>query len=209
MAPGTLARSASSAASAPACAWSSRHQLRRRLVHGAAQFIEIVPGQRRAERIRQGAEDRPVLAGLARREGRALGHLRPALGVDVGHLLFGVGGTRQDDVGAMRAGIAMGAHVDDESGSQRRVSISSAPTRKSTSRSPRFAAASICGAVESALGRGQGTDVERADAARRGVQHVEAVPASSTDADSAPAPASWPRPAPPRRRAARWRPAPR
>ncbi len=40
--------------------------------------------------------------------------LHAALGVDVGARLLGVGGARQDDVGAVRAGIAMRADIDDE-----------------------------------------------------------------------------------------------
>ena len=71
-------------------------------------------GQRRAERAGERAQDRPVLARIARREGGAVAELHAALGVDPGAGFFGVGGAGQDDVGAVRAGIAMRAEIDDE-----------------------------------------------------------------------------------------------
>ena len=79
-----------------------------------AQRGQRIEGQLGAERVGERAQDRPVLARVARREHRALGELRPALGVDVDAGLLGIGGARQDDVGAMRAAIAMRAEIDDE-----------------------------------------------------------------------------------------------
>ena len=97
-----------------------------------------------AEHVRQRPQDRPVLAGLARREAGAVGHLHAAFGVDVGARLLGVGGGRQDDVGAVRAGVAMRADIDDE-GARRPCarSSSSAPSRNSTSVPPSMPAASL------------------------------------------------------------------
>ena len=53
---------------------------------------------------------RPRRAGNAARRG----HLGAAFGVHIGHRLLGIGGRRQDHIGAVGAGIAMGSHVDDE-----------------------------------------------------------------------------------------------
>src|SRR3546814_14792140 len=54
------------------------------------------------------------LARLALREAGQARELHAALGVHVGGVLLGIGGARQDDVGAVRAGIAVVALVDDE-----------------------------------------------------------------------------------------------
>ena len=58
--------------------------------------------------------DRPVFARLARRKGRPRGHLHPPLGVDIGRRLLRIRRPRQDHVGTVRAGIAMGADIHDE-----------------------------------------------------------------------------------------------
>ena len=50
----------------------------------------------------------------------ALGPLRPALEIDVGAFLLGIGGARQDHIGMMGAGIAMAALIDDEGAAQMR-----------------------------------------------------------------------------------------
>ncbi len=56
--------------------------------------------------------------------------LHAALGVDVGGVLLGVGGARQDHIGAMGAGIAVMALIDHEGiGRSRDPAISSAPSR--------------------------------------------------------------------------------
>ena len=85
-----------------------RCEMRMRLEHRRAQLraSELI-GQRCAEHVRQRAQDRPVLARVARREARAVGHLHAAFGVDVDAGFFRIGGARQDDVGAMRAAVAM------------------------------------------------------------------------------------------------------
>src|SRR3546814_510769 len=56
------------------------------------------------------------LARLALREAGQARELHAALGVHVGGVLLGIGGARQDDVGAVRAGIAGVALVADHSG---------------------------------------------------------------------------------------------
>ena len=80
----------------------------------ARNWRERIERQLRAERIGQRAQDRPVLARVAGREHRALGELRPPLGVDVDARLLGIGRAGQDHVGAMRAAVAMRADIDDE-----------------------------------------------------------------------------------------------
>src|SRR5258708_5291519 len=83
-------------------------------VETGAQLGQAVERQGAVERLRQRAQNRPVLARLARRKDRELGGLGAALGVDVGGVLLGVGRPRQDDVGAVRAGVAVMALIDDE-----------------------------------------------------------------------------------------------
>src|SRR3546814_5887619 len=67
-----------------------------------------------ADHLGEGAQDGPVLARLARRKSGQTGQLDAALGVHVGGVLLGVGGARQNDVGTVRAGIAVMALIDDE-----------------------------------------------------------------------------------------------
>ena len=76
-------------------------------------------GQRREtdrliEYIREGANDRPVLAGIADRLGGASAKLHPALGVYISAVLFSVSGAGQDNVGSMCAGITVVALIDHE-----------------------------------------------------------------------------------------------
>jgi hypothetical protein len=77
-----------------------------------AQPGQIVPGQRRTHLPRQRPQDRPVLARLAGREARAQRQLRAPFGVDEQARLLDPGRRRQDDVGAMRAAVAMAALID-------------------------------------------------------------------------------------------------
>ena len=79
-----------------------------------AQLVQGVVGQLGAQAFGEGPQDRPVLLGLALGEDGALAQLHPALGVDVEAGLLGIGGARQDHVGAVRAGVAVGAQIDDE-----------------------------------------------------------------------------------------------
>src|SRR3546814_13097395 len=74
----------------------------------------VVVGQPLADHLGEGAQDGPVLARLARRKSGQTGQLDAALGVHVGGVLLGVGGARQNDVGTVRAGIAVMALIDDE-----------------------------------------------------------------------------------------------
>ncbi len=67
-----------------------------------------------AEHVGERAQDGPVLAGVSGREGGPVGHLRPALDVDVGARFLGIGRARQDDVGALGAPVPVGALVDHE-----------------------------------------------------------------------------------------------
>ena len=61
---------------------------------------------------RQRAQDRPVLARVARREHRALAALHAAFEIDVGARLLGIARARQDHVGRCRALVAMMADID-------------------------------------------------------------------------------------------------
>ena len=80
--------------------------------HRGAELVEAVERQRLADKVGQRAEDRPVLACVARREDRALAALHPAFDVDIGAMLFGIGRARQDQVGAGCALVAMMADID-------------------------------------------------------------------------------------------------
>ena len=85
-----------------------------RLEQRLAQLRKRIVGKPVAEHVRERAQDRPVLARIAGRERGAAGHLHAALGVDVDAGFLRIGGARQDDVGAVRAPVAMGADIDDE-----------------------------------------------------------------------------------------------
>src|SRR3546814_9059580 len=67
-----------------------------------------------ADDIGKRADNRPILTRLPRRENSSLAKLHAAFGIDVDTILFRVGGARQNDIGAMRAGIAVMALIDDE-----------------------------------------------------------------------------------------------
>ena len=79
-----------------------------------AHLVEQVIRQLCTHRLGERAENLPVLARLAGWEHGEASQLHPAFGVDVGGVLLGVGGTRQDHVGARRPGVAVVALVDDE-----------------------------------------------------------------------------------------------
>src|SRR4029078_12369302 len=89
--------------------------MRKCLVESATQLAQRVIGQTVVEGVGHGTEDRPVLPGVAGRKAGAIGELHAALGIDEGSRLLRVGGAGKDDVGAVSAGIAVGADVDDES----------------------------------------------------------------------------------------------
>ena len=86
-----------------------------RLEQSLAQLRQRVIRKLVAEHVRQRAQDRPVLARLARRERGPAGHLHASLGVDVDCRLLGVCRARQDDIGAVGALVAVGADIDHES----------------------------------------------------------------------------------------------
>src|SRR3546814_7489915 len=77
------------------------------------KLAQVVVGQPLADHLGEGAQDGPVLARLARRKSGQTGQLDAALGVHVGGVLLGVGGARQNDVGTVRAGIAVMALIAD------------------------------------------------------------------------------------------------
>ena len=109
-------------------------KMRKRGVEAGAQ---AAPGSRTAEagqRAGERAQDRPVVARVPRREGGAVAELHAALGVDPRPGFFRVGGAGEDDVRAMRTGIAMRADDRRRTAPGRRHSISSAPSRNSRSR---------------------------------------------------------------------------
>ena len=115
---------------------------------------------------------------LALGEDRALAALHPALGVDVEAGLLGVGGARQDDVGAVRAAIAVGAEVDDEGVGRREVDLVGAQQEEHVERALLHHLARALAAVA-----GNEAEVEAADAGGGRVQHVPAVPAVAHDAE--------------------------
>ena len=106
------------------------------------QLVQQVVGQPGAQPLGERAQYGPVLPRLALREHRPLAPLHPALGVDVEPVLLGVGRARQDDVGTVRAGVAMRAEIDHEGVGLREVDLS-APSRRSTSSAP-FAHPGVC-----------------------------------------------------------------
>ncbi len=80
----------------------------------AAQIAQRVERQWSADRAGHGAQDLPVLARLSGRKHCAPRQLHAALGVDVGAVLFGVGGAWQDDVGSSGATVAVMALVNNK-----------------------------------------------------------------------------------------------
>ena len=141
-----------------------------------AQGGQRIVGQLCAERVGERAQDRPVVARVARREHGALGKLRPPFGVDVDPGLFGIGGAGQDNVGAMGAAIAMRAEIDDE-GAGRHLDLVGAEIEQQVDLAARH-----LGRAKPALPRRE-ADIEPADARSGGMQNVEAVPAILDDAE--------------------------
>ena len=137
-----------------------------------AQRLDGVVGQWLAEHRACGAQDFPVLARLARREGCEEAPLHPSLGVRVGAVLLGVGGARKDDVGARGAGIAMVALVDHEGLGADARGVELVGREQPEHVHP----AAHHGIEVLAVRAGQEAEVERADAAGGRVQHVEAMP---------------------------------
>ena len=72
------------------------------------------PPETLAEHIRQGTQDRPIFTRITGREVGTVRALHAAFRVHVSAVLLGVGSTRQNDVGAMGAAVAMMALVDHE-----------------------------------------------------------------------------------------------
>ncbi len=103
--------------------------------------------------------------------------LRPPLGVDIGRILLGVGGAGQDHVGAAGAGIAVMALIDDEGRAQTlHVDFIRAQQIDQLDR-PACRRRQYTFDIEPA-GAGHEAKFHAADSRRRGVQHVEPVPAA-------------------------------
>src|SRR5260221_9507988 len=105
--------------------WRRRHrvdggEMRIGIDEVAAQLGKRIVRQFAAERVRQGAQDRPVLARVARREDGAARRLDAAFEIDVDAVLLAIGGTGQDDIGAPRSGIAVLALIDAEGATEPR-----------------------------------------------------------------------------------------
>ena len=145
-------------------------------VEFGAQLGQAVERQLCVQLFRKRADDRPVLARIARREDGALRHLHPAFGIDVGGAFFGIGGARQDDVGKARAAIAMAALIHDESVA--RLAHIQFVRAEQIEQFDVAVAGTFQHRVERepALLRHE-TEIEPADARRRIMQYVEAVPA--------------------------------
>src|SRR3546814_2435856 len=79
-----------------------------------AKLAGAVERQLCAEHFGQCAEDRPVFPRVSGREDGALAELYAAFKVHPGSGLFGIGGTRQDHIGAVRCAIPMMADIDFE-----------------------------------------------------------------------------------------------
>src|SRR3546814_8681805 len=95
--------------------------MRRIRLNRGAHLSEVVVRQRLAEHRREGANDSPVFTRFSRRESSALAALDAAFGIGIEAVFFGIGSTRQNDVGAMRALVAMRALIDHESGDRTSV----------------------------------------------------------------------------------------
>ena len=181
----------------PGTIWPMRAEMRMRLEQRlrAARASESI-GQLRAEHVGQRAQDRPVLARVAGREARAVGHLHAAFGVDVDAGLLRY---RPRPAGSRRRGARRRRRGCRCRPRRRRAARRSRRRRAGTARRARRPCA-IVGGGEPALARHE-ADVERADARGRGVQHARSrsSPPSPRRARSRP----WPRARrPPRRPAA-------
>ena len=82
--------------------------MRMRGKHRLPQRAERIVGQLVAEHVGQRAQDRPVLARVARRKRGAVRHLHAAFGVDVDRGFFRIGGARQ---GSHRHDARRGRHA--------------------------------------------------------------------------------------------------
>src|SRR5262249_26587203 len=113
---------------------------------------------------------------LPGREHGTGGHLWPAFSVYVDRALLGVRGARKYDVGAVRAGIAMAALIDDEGLSE--------PLHVDLVGAEQIDDVELSGGscvehafhVEAAIERNK-ADIEAADARGRVMQDIEAIPA--------------------------------
>jgi hypothetical protein len=108
-------------------------QMRMLGVKRRAHCGQRIEGQLLAEHIRKGRADRPSLPWLRRARNRRVGHLHPALGVDVGRRFFRVRGAGRITSAWWAPLIAMGADIDGEAAVFLRRSNSSAPSRNRTS----------------------------------------------------------------------------
>ncbi len=151
------------------------------LLHPPAQRRQIVIGQRPAHDLAQRADDAPILARLA---GRMHG-LRPALhaplGVHIGAGLLGIGGARQNQVGARRAAIAMMSLIDDEGLAADAIGVELVGAEQ-----PHDVDAAAHHLREALRSRSRHeAEIECADPRGGGVQHVEAMPLGAERPDFA------------------------
>ena len=135
--------------------------------------------QRVADHLAERAQDLPVLARLAGRIDGEQATLHAAFGVDVGAVLFGVGGARQDHVGARGAGVAVMALIH-----HKRIGADARRVELVGAEQPQHIDAAIQHLRQRlAVGARHKAEIQRADARGRGVQHVEAVPLRRQRAD--------------------------
>ena len=135
------------------------------------QSIERVEGKLVTQRFGQRAQNRPVFARIARREGRTARHLHAAFGIDVNRRLLRVGRARQHHVGAMGTAITMGADVDDETAG-RHLDLVDAEQEQHVER----AGFQHGGGIQAAIARNK-PNIERSNERGFAVQDIEAVPA--------------------------------
>src|SRR5205807_5939066 len=88
------------------------------LPHAVAQLEDRVVTEGMAYGIGQHTNNPPILARFAGREHGTARQLDASLGVDVGAVLFGVGGSRQHNVGALRATVAVMPLVNHKGGAE-------------------------------------------------------------------------------------------
>ena len=141
-----------------------------------AELSEVVIGQRLAQDLGQGAQHRPILPCLARREDGPQAELGAAFRVHVGAVLLGIGGPGQDDIGAVGAGVAVMALIDDEGLAQlRHVDLVDAEQVDEFDLALGSAGQDARG-IAPARPRHE-AELEPADPRRGGMEDVEAVPA--------------------------------
>src|SRR5215472_7125232 len=78
-----------------------------RIPHATAPLAQSIEWQGTADGLRQSPQNLPVLACLTWREYRAPGELHAAFRIYISAVLLGVGGSRQDDIGAARSAVAV------------------------------------------------------------------------------------------------------